>query len=260
MQAQQHQGHGATIEAFRYEMDVLAAALPGDEGRANPVRHRLVTLDPACDGADLHLPGVLRTLAPGRTFDRREQTEVRAHAILSGWGCISQISSDGRRQIHLLALPGDLMIVSGAFGPSLGMTALTRLEIATARPDEGAPDATFGRVERISDQMNQALMLSQIVRLGRQYAVERLSHLILELRDRLLLAGLGDRRRFYMPLTQEALGDLLGLTSVHINRTLQSMRRDGLIRLSGRMIELLQPDTLASLSDYRPFWPMPADG
>ena len=75
---------------------------------------------------------------------------------------------------------------------------------------------------------------------------------LLEMRDRLAAAGLGSSDRFPLPVTQEAMADLLGLTSVHINRTLQALRRDGLLELRSGVARLGDVDRLAELADYRP--------
>jgi CRP-like cAMP-binding protein len=68
-----------------------------------------------------------------------------------------------------------------------------------------------------------------IVRLGRLTAYERVAHLVLDIRDRLALVGLAAPDSFPPPLTQETLADVLGLSSVHVNRMLQQLRRDGLV-------------------------------
>jgi CRP-like cAMP-binding protein len=66
-----------------------------------------------------------------------------------------------------------------------------------------------------------------VTRLGRLNAQERIGDLLLELNERLALAGLADPQGFAMPLTQEMLADALGLTPVHVNRMLQLARREG---------------------------------
>jgi DNA-binding transcriptional regulator LsrR (DeoR family) len=63
------------------------------------------------------------------------------------------------------------------------------------------------------------------------------------------VVGLGDDRRFPMPLTQESLADALGLSTVHVNRTLQQLRRERLIEIAGGEVLLLDADLLASLAD-----------
>lgn len=81
---------------------------------------------------------------------------------------------------------------------------------------------------------------------------ERLADWILETRERLELVDLATADRFALPLTQELLSDTLGLTTVHINRTLRAMRRDGLIEHRGGTMFLLDRDRLEKLADYRP--------
>jgi CRP-like cAMP-binding protein len=71
-------------------------------------------------------------------------------------------------------------------------------------------------------------------------AYERIQDWLSEIHERLLLAGRAGPESFPMPLTQEMLADALGLTSVHVNRTLQAMRRDGVLEWRGGTVRLLQ--------------------
>lgn len=52
------------------------------------------------------------------------------------------------------------------------------------------------------------------------------------------------------PITQEQLADATGLTSVHTNRTLQSLRKDGLIQLTARSLTVLNWDGLRAVGDF----------
>jgi DNA-binding transcriptional MocR family regulator len=63
--------------------------------------------------------------------------------------------------------------------------------------------------------------------------------------------GLGNERKFPLPLTQEVLADALGLSIVHVNRTLQQLRREGLLEMRGGFVELLKPELLVATSDFR---------
>jgi CRP-like cAMP-binding protein len=69
--------------------------------------------------------------------------------------------------------------------------------------------------------------------------------------DRLAAVGLADEQAFPIPLTQEMLADTLGLSIVHVNRTLQRMRKDRLVEWRGGVAIILQRDMLVSLADYR---------
>jgi CRP-like cAMP-binding protein len=63
---------------------------------------------------------------------------------------------------------------------------------------------------------------------------------------------LADETTVAIPLTQEIMADALGLSVVHLNRTLQQLRRNQLIEFKSGQVRLLQPDQLAQLADFRP--------
>jgi len=87
--------------------------------------------------------------------------------------------------------------------------------------------------------------------LGRKPALGRMAHLICEMGTRMEQAGLGRRADFPMAMTQDQLADALGLTAVHVNRTLQTLRADGLVRTSHRRIEVLDWDRLAACAEFQ---------
>ena len=85
---------------------------------------------------------------------------------------------------------------------------------------------------------------------GRRSAYERLSHFFLELFVRLKSAGLTVGMSFHAPLTQELIGDALGLTAIHVNRTLRSLRQDKLVAVDGKKVTILDFEALSLLSDF----------
>lgn len=226
----------------------------------DPVTRRLRALAALSDD-ELAL---LRTLA-----DRRErhatgeqlvgegQTVVRPRFIVSGWAARQRLMPDGRRQIFAILLPGDgVGLADNASDPAqASVVALTALETVDASPLIEAVDA--GRAPGVQHavgqlgRIEQGLLLDHLVRLGRQTAYERVAHFLMELRERLELVGFGDSQRFPLPLTQEILADALGLSIVHVNRTLQQLRRERLIELRSGIAILLQPDMLGSIADFR---------
>jgi CRP-like cAMP-binding protein len=181
-------------------------------------------------------------------------------ALLSGWACRLRMLSDGRRQIVTFLVPGDLI---GRPPPCLpapcATLALTRVTLVETMPlfaaaaggREAPPLPGLARALRAAELQEEVLLRDQVVRLGRQTAYERLASLLLELRFRLDMAGLALPNRFALPLTQEVLADALGLSVVHINRTVQQMRRDRLIELRGGQVILLQPSALQSVADWQ---------
>jgi len=203
---------------------------------------------------------------PGATLQGDGDALVRPTFILSGWACRQRLLPDGRRQIFSILIPGDA--VGFCLGPSpvssASAVALTKIVLATfeapsyspssSAPLSNGPSDSWGFAEHIrrSASLEEGLLLDHIVRLGRQTAYERTAHLLLELHWRLALIGQADERRFTMPLTQEVLADFLGLSIVHVNRTLQQLRRDRMIELSGSHVVMLDVPQLTVIADYQP--------
>ena len=95
-------------------------------------------------------------------------------------------------------------------------------------------------------------MLTHVARLGRMSALERLAHLLVQLHDRLDVIGAVENDRFALPLPQEMLGDLLGLSTVHVNRTVQELRRQKLISTERNVVHLLDRAALDRLAPSVP--------
>lgn len=165
-------------------------------------------------------------------------------ALLSGWAGKLRVLADGRRQIFAFLVPGD-PIGTSLCGQELASTiALTPVLVApapflrdTASDAQGARQG-FGTFARGMMEREAAYLLSHIVRIGRLTAYERLLDLMREFQGRLAEVGLVGPAGFPLPLTQEMLADSLGLSIVHVNRTLQQLRRDRMLVLRDSVASL----------------------
>jgi hypothetical protein len=101
----------------------------------------------------------------------------------------------------------------------------------------------------------EELLFNHLVRMGRLNAEERLLHILLEFNDRLEAAGLVKGASYRLPVTQQMLGDALGLSLVHINRTLQELRRRKLVTLRRGHVTLHDRSRLANIACYEPWSP-----
>ncbi|SFJ90160.1 Crp/Fnr family transcriptional regulator [Caulobacter sp. UNC279MFTsu5.1] len=166
--------------------------------------------------------------------------------IVSGWACELRILPDGRRQIFSFLLPGDAIEARGAGSVgACGVVALTRLEVVNRGPqltDSACRDAALQRERRLYDHL---------MRMGRLSAKERVIHLLLELHERLERVGLVHGETFKIPLTQEVFADALGLSVVHINRTLKGLRKEGWVYIKAGSVTLRNRPRLAAASCYR---------
>jgi CRP-like cAMP-binding protein len=189
----------------------------------------------------------------GATIATDPESRKRQIVVVSGWISETRILPDGRRQIFSFLLPGDVASVSGSSHVgSRGLVALTNVEIA----DAGAL-AMGEQGERISNTLAEAIrqreerLFDHIVRIGRLTAKERVLNLLLELHDRLDAIGLVKENTFRIPLTQEVFADALGLSVVHINRTLQQLRREGMLTVGRGTVTLQQRHKLATYACYQ---------
>lgn len=175
--------------------------------------------------------------------------------VLTGWAGRYRHLNDGRRQLLAVALPGDgLNLRPWVNGWSEVVQALTTVQTVEAASIQSLSRTLSGSGlatgMQLADAEEDAFRFDALVRLGRQTAHERLAHLLLELHFRCRSAGLSHDYSYPMPLTQEAVGDLLGLSVVHVNRVMQLMRRDNMIKLKQGQMTLLEPERLTEIAEF----------
>jgi len=172
-----------------------------------------------------------------------EVCRTTALLVCQGWVANGAVLNDGRRQIISVHLAGDFLRAPDQGSGDISIWALT----PAATVEGGAlwrdletgscPSAPLQQAWASLRAAERSRVSQHIVRLGRLSAYERCAHFFLELHDKQLRNGLGTAGAVLLPLSQDVLADLLGLSAVHINRTLQQLRRDGLIAYSeGRVL------------------------
>lgn len=195
-----------------------------------PVIRRLGSLAPLDGQAITALQGAVDRAVP---FSARQElvmegTQIeRSLLLVRGWAARTRCLEDGRRQIISFLLPGDFVACASA-DRTLASSAVVALTdgMICAAPDISVSPA-LGAAYAVSRAIDEAHLLGQITRLGRLNAHERIQDLLLELLDRMEITGMAQDGCLSTPLTQEMLADALGLTPVHVNRTLQQARQAG---------------------------------
>lgn len=188
-----------------------------------------------------------------------EGEPIRQVVILErGWACRYVLLEDGRRQILQLLVPGDHVGESGA------VFAHADHSIATLTPARvlvfpvEALRALASRHVRLrvalewSKFRDRSMIHARLIDIGRRSASQSMAHLILELYHRLRLVGAAGENCFALPLTQETLADALGLTMVHVNRTLRQLRADGLVDLKNGLLTIRDRERLTELAGFDP--------
>jgi len=176
--------------------------------------------------------------------------------VVAGWAAEQHTLADGRRQVLRLALQGEICGLGETPADlrteSLALTDVTvaDLSVLQAAVRERRADPTLLAAWSRLESLQYMSDLRQLVRLGSLSAVERTGHLLLELYERSAFAGLTHGSSMSLPLTQIQLADYLGLSSVHANRVIQELRREGLITTQPRQVVFRQLAELAQRSFY----------
>lgn len=180
------------------------------------------------------------------------------HVMLRGWGARYKTLRDGSRQIVDFVIPGDFCDLHVALLREMdhGITALTPCTVARINQEQIAAltndNSRIIRAMWWSSLVDQAILREWLLNVGRRSALERVGHLLCELHYRMSRVGLVEHDRLALPLTQEELADATGLTAVHMNRTLQRLRGEGMIELRGGTLELLDVGTLQEAVGFDP--------
>lgn len=178
--------------------------------------------------------------------------------LLEGFACRYKTLEDGRRQIVAYFVPGDLcdlrVFILKRMDHSIG--AISPSRVATIAPDSVLKlmhnYPTLTRALWWSTLVEEAIAREWIVNVGQRNALERMAHLFCELLYRFRAVGLNQGMSCTLPLTQVELAETLGLSSVHVNRTLQELRRQKLITLDGGTLTIQNLQALEELSFFNP--------
>jgi CRP-like cAMP-binding protein len=178
--------------------------------------------------------------------------------LLEGFACRYKVLEDGRRQIVAYFVPGDLcdlrVFILKRMDHSIG--AVSQSKVATIAPENVLKlTQTYPTLTRAlwwSTLVEEAIAREWIVNVGQRNALERVAHLFCELLYRFHAVGLNDGLSCTLPLTQVELAETLGLSSVHVNRTLQELRRQKLITLDAGTLTIQNLEALKEVSFFNP--------
>lgn len=205
----------------------------------------------ALEGREAHTAAHRDIVRPGQTMEF-------ACLVVGGLAGRFDQLANGHRQITALHIPGDMCDLHSVAVPHTGwgIEALASTEILRI-PHQSLRELTL-KYPAIAfafwrDTVVDASILAKwISALGRRTAKERLAHMICEMGARMEQAGLGTRERFRLTITQAQFADVLGLTAVHLNRSLQALRAADVVKMEGFEIQVLNVDRLCAFAEFDP--------
>jgi CRP-like cAMP-binding protein len=178
--------------------------------------------------------------------------------LLDGWMARSKDLASGERQVTELHIAGDFADLHGFTLKRLDHDIMTLSDCTLAVvPHERLEKLTeqYPRLARIywfSTNVDAAMHRELALSLGQRTAISRMAHLFCELYVRLETVGHTRNNGYEFPLTQRELSECLGLTVVHANRTLQALRRRGLIELENRQLTIRDRRGLEGIAEFNP--------
>jgi len=204
----------------------------------------------------LQMPYAARQFGPGSYFVREGALADKCGVLMSGLAVCQKTSGAGDRQIVSVKIAGDILGLQNLYldTPDHNIQALTQCDIITV-PSKVLKTASeeYPEVSQAITLMmlKEASMLRELLlNIGRRDALARVAHFLCEFAIRISSPDKINNRSFELPMTQEQLGDALGLTAVHINRMLKILVRDSLIARNGKIIRFIDWDRLQEVADF----------
>ena len=225
-----------------------------------PLVHKLAyraELNAEDRAAILALPFTLKTMERGQYIVRERELATQSCVMLSGYSIRSKVVATGDRQIVAIHMKGECVDLQNSLlkVADHSVQMLTPGKVALIPRDEiirlTLERPRVGHAMWVDTLVDGSIFREWIANVGRRDARTRVAHLLCEFAVRLKSAGLGDETGYELPMNQEQLADATGLTSVHINRTLKALDRDGLIdRANPRAIRIGDWRKLADVGDF----------
>jgi CRP-like cAMP-binding protein len=218
----------------------------------------IFTLTPEERQAILDMPMQVHELRAKQDIVREGDRPTRCCLVLEGFTCMFKVTAEGKRQIMAFHIPGDMPDLQSlhlrVLDNSVG--TITRCKVGFIQHEtlrELCRD-----FPRIGDALwretliDASIFREWMISIGRRDAFARISHLLCELVVKMKAVGLVEDHTCKLPITQTELGDALGLSTVHVNRTFQEIRKAGLITLRGATLKVLDWDGLQKAGEFDP--------
>jgi CRP-like cAMP-binding protein len=219
--------------------------------------NRFVALDDKDRAALSRLSRNAKRLPRGSNLICEGDKPASVFLLLEGWAFRYKCLADGHRQIMAYLLPGDLcdvrIFLFEEMDHSIGLLSDALVAKIPAAEMLDVLDH-FPRIERAmmwATLVDEATLREWLLNVGQRNALQRIAHLFCELCVRLGIVGLVENTKTYaLPLTQTELADTTGMTTVHVNRSLQRLRKDGLIVTRSGKLTILDFDRLADVAGF----------
>jgi CRP-like cAMP-binding protein len=206
----------------------------------------------------IDLPMQVQELRADQDIVRERDRVSRSCALLEGFACRYKITGEGKRQILSFHIPGDVPDLQSIHLKTMdhSLQTITRCKVGFITHE--AIEDLCRRYPRIAGALwrdtliDAAIFREWMINIGRREAFARAAHLFCEMLTRMKAVGLAQDHTCEFPISQGELGDAMGISHVHANRTIQDLRKAGLISLKGTTFKALDWEGLKRVGEFDP--------
>jgi CRP-like cAMP-binding protein len=218
----------------------------------------IVTLSDEERAALMRLPIQVQELRADQDIMREGDRPLRSCLLIEGFACRYSMTGEGKRQIYSFHLPGEIPDLQSfhlkTMDHSLATITQTKVGFIQHEVLQDICDRYPGLAGAFWREtlIDGAIFREWMKGIGRREANARIAHLLCEMFIRLKAVGLAEGNSCLWPITQGEIADALGLSNVHVNRTLMELRAAGLITLTKKGLTVKDWEGLKTLGEFDP--------
>jgi CRP-like cAMP-binding protein len=204
------------------------------------------------------LPVTLRSFQADQVIVRDGDRPSECCLVIEGFCHRSKTIADGGRQILSIHIPGEIpdlqslhLVVMDHDLTTMSECRLAFISHVALREMLRSRPSLAGLFWR-DTLIDAAMFRDWIVNVGQRPAVSRVAHMLVEIRERLRAIGRTSGPSYALPMTQERIAEAMGISPVHANRVIRSLREDGILDLNRGQVTVLDERRLQDLADFDP--------
>jgi CRP-like cAMP-binding protein len=200
----------------------------------------------------------VKSVASDQDIVREGDRPSECCLVVEGFTCRYKFTAEGKRQIFSFHIPGDIPDLQSLHLRVMDHGLMTMTPCKLAFIQHQSLTQLMHKCPRVADVMwrdtliDAAIFREWMMGIGRRSAYTRIAHVLCEVFVKMRSVGLANGNGCEWPVTQAEIGDALGLSTVHVNRTLQELRGDGLIELRAGSLTILDWDGLKKAGEFDP--------
>ena len=206
----------------------------------------------------LTLPLQMNSVGPDQDIVREGDRPGECCLVVEGFTCRYKLTAAGKRQIFSFHIAGDIPDLQSLHLKVMDHSLMTLTACKLAFIPHPSLTEVMHRCPRVADVMwrdtliDAAIFREWMIGIGRRSAATRIAHVLCEVLVKMRAVGLANGLACELPITQTELGDALGLSTVHVNRSLQELRAEGLIEWQRGALSVLNWDGLKEAGEFDP--------